>query len=85
MNNILVVFANRNHTMQFASYMRKLAINSKIINTPRDITKACGISIVIDKKNIDMVKTILNRFQFSSLVGVYEIVDNGIFRNYRRI
>ncbi len=85
MNNILAVFGNRNHTMQFASYMRKSGKFCKIIDTPRDISKACGISIVFSNRDLTVARFILNRFQLSSFNGMYEIHENGIFRNYRRI
>lgn len=85
MNNILAVFKSRNHTMQFSAYLRKLGVNYRTINTPREVSVSCGISIIFPKSAIYQARMIVDKFQFSSFDGFYEVIENGVFRNYRRI
>ena len=84
MRNIVAVFGNRNHTMQFASYLKRMGVRCKTIDTPRALSEACGISVVFFEKDIELAKIILNRFRFATSKGLY--LENGdIFKKYTRI
>ena len=51
MQNIIAVFSSRNYAMQFATLLRKLGINNKIKDTPRELSSSCGISVVFESNN----------------------------------
>lgn len=84
MRNVLAVFGNRNHTMQFASYLKRLGLRCKTVDTPRALSEACGISVVFFEKDIELVKAVLNKLRLVTFRGLYlEIGD--IFKKYTRI
>lgn len=84
MRNVIAVFGNRNHTMQFASYLKRLGLRCKTIDTPRALSEACGISVVFFEKDIELVKAVLNKLRLVTFRGLYlEIGD--IFKKYTRI
>jgi len=85
MENIIVVFNNRNHTMQFASYMKKLGIKCNIVSTPRELSVSCGVSAIFPKSAIKQAKMIIQNFRFSSFVRFYELVNIGVFKKYKPI
>lgn len=84
MRNILAVFTNRNHTMQFSSYLKRLGVRNKTINTPRELTVSCGISILFLEKDFSQARFILSKGNFGSFKGFY-IVTGEVFRKYQPI
>ena len=83
MENIIAVFNNRSHTMQFASYLKRIGVRCKTINTPRDLSVSCGISAVFPYANLKQAKFILDRYNFSSFVRFYVIFSNGVLKKYQ--
>ncbi len=85
MRNIIAVFGNRNHTMQFASYLKRLGIRCKTINTPRELTVSCGISIVFLERDLQRVRGLIYQLKLSSYVGMYLILSDNVFTKYKKI
>jgi hypothetical protein len=53
------VFNNTHGAMKAESYLKSKAIKLTIMPTPTQITKSCGISIIILEENLDQVKSII--------------------------
>lgn len=85
MRNIIAVFGNRNHTMQFASYLKRLGIRCKTINTPRELTVSCGISIVFLERDLQRVRGLIYQLKLSSYLGMYLILSDNVFTKYKKI
>lgn len=85
MRNIIAVFGNRNHTMQFASYLKRLGIRCKTINTPRELTVSCGISIVFLERDLQRVRGLIYQLKLSSYVGMYLVLSDNVFTKYKKI
>ena len=60
MENIIAVFNNRNQALQFASTLKRLGIRTKTINTPRDLSVSCGISIVFSGKALGQARMVVD-------------------------
>lgn len=84
MENMVAVFNNRNKAMQFASMLKRLGVKSKIINTPRELSVSCGISVVLDSRNLGQVKNIIEKYGFRDVVKLY-LVSGELFRKYHQI
>ena len=84
-NNIIAVFSNRNKSMQFASYLKRMGIRNQTIDTPRELSVSCGISVVFNFSEINRAKYILNKINLNSFVGFFKIVFVGHFKKYIRI
>lgn len=54
-----LVFNNTHGAMKAESYLKGKEIRITIMPTPTQITKSCGISIIISEENLDQVKTIV--------------------------
>jgi len=67
----LIVFRARSETMKFYSILSSYGVNSEIVNTPRQVSVACGISLKILSKDLPIAKEILNRRQFSTFAGIF--------------
>ncbi len=71
--NYLVVFRARSETMKFANLLSSYGYRAIVVNTPRKISVACGISIKIDFIALDTAKLILSRRQFYTFAGIYKL------------
>ena len=76
--NYLVVFRARSETMKFANLLSSYGYRATIVNTPRKISVACGISVKIDFIALETAKLILSRRQFYTFAGIYKL-DNDNF------
>ena len=85
MENVIIVFNNRNYTMQLATYLKRSGIMCKTIDTPREVTVSCGISIIINKVNLQRSKQILKASGIGETPRFYYILNNGMFKKYMPI
>lgn len=78
MNYIVVVFRSRNDTQRFYSIIKQSGQFCSIINTPRTLSKSCGISVRISNSAINISQIILSKNSFLSFNGIYSIkIFNG--------
>lgn len=82
METIIAVFNNRSHTMQFASYLKRIGVRCKTINTPRELSVACGLSAVFPANALKQAEFIVDRYKFSSFVKFYYLISNRVFKKY---
>lgn len=80
MEYLIVVFRSRTETYNFSYLLKSYGVYSSIINTPRQVTVACGLCVKTRVYDLNLVKSLLNRRNFSSFVGIYKISGgyNGI-------
>lgn len=83
MENIIAVFKNRNQAMRFASDLKRLGIASKIINTPRELSVSCGISVVFSSRYLGQGKLVLGRMDYRD-VKLY-VTSGDVFRKFHQI
>ena len=48
-----------------------MGVGVKIINTPREISTSCGLSIMFDYNNINRARVVINSNRFVSFKGFY--------------
>ena len=74
---VLATFHNRTQALQFSNQLKAMGVSVKIINTPREISTSCGLSIMF--KVVDMVKArvVINSNKYASFKGFYLKKDNG--------
>ena len=84
MRNIIAVFNNRNQTMQFASYLRRLNVRCKTISTPRELSVSCGLSVVFYENNLIQAKFLLSNYKMESFAGFY-VENDSVIKKYQRI
>ena len=70
---IIAVFRSRTETLNFATILRSYRVSCTIINTPRTINVACGISVKFFKAEESLARSIIARRGFSTFAGFYEV------------
>lgn len=68
---LLAVFRSRTETLNFASIIRSYRIPCSVVNTPRSINVACGISVKFPVAYKDTAQEIILRRNFSTFAGFY--------------
>ena len=82
MRKVIAVFNNRNQTMQFASFLKRMGVYCKTISTPRELSVSCGLSVEFEFRNLDKAKYVLKGYSFAGFKGFYRIEDNGYCKKY---
>ena len=70
--NYLVVFTSRNETLKMSKMLERNHVPFSMINTPRDITSSCSISIKVNGMYVSFCKRILSNTQFYTFVGIFQ-------------
>ena len=81
MEIVLVVFDNRNHAFQFASSLKRLGIGVKVVNTPRELSLSCGVSVEIVSKALAHARIVVERMRISTPVRFY-LVRGDFLKKY---
>lgn len=81
MNYIIAVFRSRNETLYLANMLTVLGKRVSVINTPKEIGQACGISVRFEEKILPDAKRCLQTKPFRAFVGFYRITQ--IQNNFR--
>lgn len=82
---VLAVFQNRTHALTFSRNLNKMGIKTKIVNTPRELTLSCGLSIQFDYKELNKVKNSNMAFGLGSLSGFYIVNGVGLLPKYIKV
>ena len=82
---VLAVFNNRTQALQFAGVLKGMTRNVRVINTPREISVSCGLSVMFSEQNLKQARVIINGGKFSSLRGLYIKKNNGRMYYYEKI
>ena len=83
-NNIIAVFTNRNKSMQFASTLKRLGIPNKTINTPRELSVSCGLSVVFKSMYLNKVREVVYRLSLGNSIRLY-LFNGSPVKNYTSI
>ena len=73
MKYLVVVFSSRNDTMQFYNTLKSYNTYCSIINTPRILSRSCGISVKIVGGNLELAKRIISARKFATFKGIFEL------------
>lgn len=69
---LLLTFTTVNHTMQIEKELKTLEKKFKTIPTPREVSRSCGLAILLDPKEIDFVKNLKNEGKTIDYVWTFE-------------
>ena len=55
---LLLTFNSVNHTMQIEKELKNLEKKFKTIPTPREVSRSCGLAILLDPSELETVKSL---------------------------
>lgn len=80
MKYTIAVFTTRRDAMSFFDFLTNNGIYASIINTPREISTSCGISVKFLFNNLNRIKSIA--MKYINFVAFYQVEENN---NNRKI
>lgn len=78
MNTVIITFRSRTDSMRISEMLYKSGVSNRLVNTPRELSLGCGISVLIDENSLPSARTILSALHRSSFVGIYRIEQEGL-------
>lgn len=75
--NIIIAFSSRNASMCFTEALRKGGVPSTLVNTPRDLSLGCGISVSVETRFTSKVQELLRVTDKRSYLGTYKLMKSG--------
>ncbi len=77
----LFAFRSRTQSMKLYDLLRSNDIACEIINTPREVSASCGLSVSVPDDAIERAVGIQNYYRTETLIGVFYHDDRG-YRRY---
>lgn len=71
----VVVFKSTHHTIQAEDFFKARGISFKTIPTPREITRSCGLAIIFQLDDLDMVEDMVKKEEVI-IDGVYKYIKS---------
>ena len=81
---VLATFYNRTQALQFSNQLSGMGVRVKVINTPREISTSCGLSIMFDLKALAKARVVINSNKFVAFKGFYIKKNNGHMYYYEK-
>lgn len=76
--NIIIAFKARSDSLKFSEVLRKGGVTSTIINTPRELSVGCGLSVSVEQRYRDYVLNALKAFDKTTYIGAYQMMKSGV-------
>lgn len=77
MQYCLAVFKSRNETLFLANLLLNKGYNVGVVNTPREVGQACGISVKFNENLLQTVRQVLQSKPFRSFYGFVQVSHQG--------
>ncbi len=74
---VLIVLRSRTQVFGFNKIISGAGIESSIVNTPKEISVGCGLSIKIEHSDLNSAKKLYSVYKPQSFVGFYSVVFDG--------
>jgi len=85
MKHLIVSFKSRNSLYSFAKVLRSNGVNVNIINTPRNISTSCGLSIKVELRYFNLVLNQARQTNPEGLVGIFTETKQNSHTQYQRL
>lgn len=62
-----VLFPNHDNAMRLYRELKKLGVRAAIAPTPRSASKCCGVSLMVEKEDLEMIQDIADQKEIEIL------------------
>lgn len=77
MEYLIAVFKSRTQVIKFHEKLRYFGIKSEVVNTPREASLGCGLSVKFATEDFGYANNILKMEGYASFAGFFKIKDSG--------
>lgn len=85
MKYLIISFTSRNQLFQFSKFLQTKNIQLQIINTPRSISRSCGLSGKIDYMYFNAIIYYLKLSNTRGLNGIFLFEQSGLREKIERL
>lgn len=78
---IVISFDTTSYAMKADKFFESTTVRKMVVPTPRAISQSCGISIRIEKKELETVKKLIQSNDLK-IKGIYEVENNTATKIY---
>ena len=78
----LFAFRSRTQSMKLYDLLRASGIACEIINTPREVSASCGLSVRVPDEAWERAIGVYDYYKFDALIGIFYNDGRG-YRRYR--
>lgn len=76
---VIVAFSSRNDSIAFCDLVRKKGYPATLINTPRELSIGCGLSVSIEDRHMDVSKqVIVYTARYRSYLGTFSVSKTSV-------
>ncbi|MDD4840116.1 MAG: DUF3343 domain-containing protein [Clostridia bacterium] len=83
MREIFLAFRTRSQAMWFFEQAQSYRLPTKVINTPKEAMAGCGLAVKMLYRDLNRAKILLQRGDYSSLVGIFAYMADGSIKSLR--
>lgn len=78
----IFAFRSRTRSMRLYDLLRSGGVDCEIINTPREVSASCGLSVRVSDAEIERAIGVYEYYRLDTLIGVF-YYDGNTYRRYR--
>lgn len=71
----IAAFRSREQTIKFYENLRTHRVNCSVINTPKEASVGCGISVKYPSRYQHTAQLVLSRGKFNTFIGFFEVTE----------
>lgn len=79
---LLFAFRSRTQSMKIYDTFRVRGVSCEIINTPREVSASCGLSVTVPAEDAERALGIYDYYKPDTLIGIF-LKDERGYRRYR--
>lgn len=72
---VIASFRSRTQAAKFESLLKRNRIDCTLINTPREISAGCGISVKFSESKFNAVRRLIQSTELNSFTGFYRVLN----------
>ena len=82
---LIFAFRSRSQSMRFYNELRCRNVECSLINTPRDVSLGCGLSVKTDETAYGIAAACLNALRLNTFLGAFKVTAMGQSRRFERL
>lgn len=77
MTYVIFAFRSRTQSMSFHERLTRRGVRSALINTPREVSVGCGLSVKLGRENFETAAAVQKESGLNTFLGAYLISTDG--------
>ncbi len=82
---LIFAFRSRSQSMRFYNELKNRRVDCSLINTPREVSLGCGLSVRTDESAYGLAVALLNSLRLNTFLGAFRLSGTGQSRRVERL